>query len=70
MIDEERKLRHEAENNLKKLLVDLYNNPDINKELRSRLPRAKDFDPLVPDSDILLDLEEAERHRNMMSTDR
>ena len=47
MIDQERKKRREAEQKLQKFLVDLYQNPNINKELRSRLPYAKDNDPLV-----------------------
>ena len=40
IIDEERKKRHDAEK-LNSVLVDLYNNPDVTKELNNRLPRAK-----------------------------
>ncbi|XP_005106241.1 uncharacterized protein LOC101850275 [Aplysia californica] len=53
IIDEERKMRRDAEHRLQKYLVDLYNNPDVNGELRSRLPRAKKKDPLSElDSDF------------------
>ncbi|CAG5132199.1 unnamed protein product, partial [Candidula unifasciata] len=41
IIEEERKLRQVAEENLQKHLVDLYNNPDVISELQQRLPRAR-----------------------------
>ncbi|KAH9515329.1 hypothetical protein Btru_014176 [Bulinus truncatus] len=41
IIDEEKSLRIAAEDKLQKVLVDLYNNPDVNLELQQRLPKAK-----------------------------
>ncbi|BFZ07619.1 hypothetical protein BsWGS_10658 [Bradybaena similaris] len=41
IIEEERKLRQAAEQNLQKHLVDLYNNPEVISELQHRLPRAR-----------------------------
>ncbi|CAL1527592.1 unnamed protein product [Lymnaea stagnalis] len=46
IIDEERLLRKLAEDKLQNILVDLYNNPEVNSELRQRLPRANKSDPL------------------------
>lgn len=47
VIDEERNLRKAAEETLQKYLVDLYNNPNVNSELRHRLPHAKKVDPVL-----------------------
>ncbi|XP_061172527.1 uncharacterized protein LOC133181893 [Saccostrea echinata] len=46
VIEQERELRLEAEGRLQAHLTDLYNNPEVNKELRERLPRANKADPL------------------------
>ena len=40
-------MRKAAEDRLDKFLVDLYANPDVNYELRERLPYANKIDPLV-----------------------
>ncbi|XP_013067085.2 uncharacterized protein LOC106055396 isoform X1 [Biomphalaria glabrata] len=41
IIDEEKMLRKAAEEKLQTILVDLYNNPEVNLELQNRLPKAK-----------------------------
>lgn len=46
VIEEERQLRQSAEERLQSHLIDLYNNTEVNKELRERLPRANKSDPL------------------------
>ncbi|XP_059148288.1 uncharacterized protein LOC131935720 isoform X2 [Physella acuta] len=45
-IEEEKQLRIKAESRLEALLVDLYKNPQVNWELRQRLPRANKMDPM------------------------
>ncbi|RUS74055.1 hypothetical protein EGW08_018182 [Elysia chlorotica] len=45
VIEEERILRKAAEDRLDNFLVDLYQNPDVNAELRHRLPYANKNDP-------------------------
>eukprot|EP00105_Crassostrea_gigas_P001335 XP_011413448.1 PREDICTED: uncharacterized protein LOC105318192 isoform X3 [Crassostrea gigas] len=46
VIEQERQLRQAAEERLQSHLTDLYNNPEVNRELRERLPRAGKSDPL------------------------
>lgn len=46
VIEQERQLRQAAEERLQSHLTDLYNNPEVNRELRERLPRASKSDPL------------------------
>ncbi|KAK3792252.1 hypothetical protein RRG08_007332 [Elysia crispata] len=46
VIEEERILRKAAEDRLDKFLVDLYKNPEVNAELRHRLPYANKDDPM------------------------
>jgi hypothetical protein len=46
VIEEERQLRQSAEERLQAHLIDLYNNTEVNQELRERLPRANKSDPL------------------------
>ena len=45
-VETERKLREEAEKRLESHLQDMYQNPDVNQELRERLPRSNKTDPL------------------------
>ncbi|GFS10019.1 mirror-image polydactyly 1-like [Elysia marginata] len=47
VIEEERILRKAAEDRLDKVLVDLYENPEVNSELRQRLPYANKSDPMI-----------------------
>lgn len=44
-METEKKLRQEAEDKLKACLQDMYQNKDVNEELRERLPRANKSDP-------------------------
>lgn len=46
VIEQERQLRQAAEERLQSHLTDLYINPEVNRELRERLPRAGKSDPL------------------------
>ena len=50
-VETERKLRQEAEQRLDAHLKDMYRNPDVNQELRERLPRANKTDPLKKGQD-------------------
>ncbi|GFO26067.1 hypothetical protein PoB_005257200 [Plakobranchus ocellatus] len=55
MIEEEKILRKAAEDRLDKFLVDLYANPDVNSELRQRLPYANKKDPFAKVKETDLD---------------
>ena len=46
-IEYERSRRVEAEERLKHFLVDPYKSPEINSELRDRLPRSNKSDPFL-----------------------
>ena len=51
-IEVERSRRKEAEERLKQYLVDPYQSPNVNSELRHRLPRANKSDPLLGRKDL------------------
>lgn len=55
-LEEEKELRKAAEDRLQRCLVDLYENKEINNELRERLPKANKTDRL----DVKEDPEEGE----------
>ena len=57
LIQEERKLRQDAEDKFKKILVDLYKDPGVNKELRSRLPYSKEQDLFFAEKEGLKNIE-------------
>lgn len=52
VIEQERQLRQAAEDRLQTHLTDLYHNPEVNQELRERLPRASKSDPLHPEPTV------------------
>lgn len=51
VVETERSLRIAAENRLQEHLVDPYKSPEVNHELRQRLPRSKKDDPKLSRSD-------------------
>ncbi|XP_071161866.1 mirror-image polydactyly gene 1 protein-like isoform X1 [Mytilus edulis] len=51
VVETERTLRIAAENRLQEHLVDPYKSPEVNHELRQRLPRSKKDDPKLSRSD-------------------
>ena len=68
VIDVERSLRIAFENRLQEYLKDPYKSPEVNHELRQRLPRAKKDDPKLIDSSGQIDSDQTEEVIDVMET--
>ncbi|XP_076436455.1 uncharacterized protein LOC143275980 [Babylonia areolata] len=69
-IEDERKRRKEAEKRLRQHLVDPYGSPEVNSELRNRLPRAGKADPLLDVQEVVESSEHSEADEEQLTTSR
>ena len=61
-------MRIAFENRLQEYLKDPYKSPEVNHELRQRLPRAKKDDPKLIDSSGQIDSDQTEEVIDVMET--